>query len=113
MSTPLEDVVAAAEETAAEQRRIAQVARTMERHRTRGSSWAEVLDREDGANLVDLLRRSGRRIGDATAAFTHALAAELHAEGASHRTIARRLGVSHQRVSMMLDQQRRATSTSG
>lgn len=111
MNSALEDVAVAAEQVADEQRSIADLARTLHRRRAEGWSWARILDEEDAAGLVDLLRRSARRIGDATAAFTRSLAVELHAEGASHRSIARRLGVSHQRVSAMIDQQRRSTTS--
>lgn len=102
MSSALEDVAAAAEEVAEDQRQIARRARSMQRQREQGRSWADILDRQQSPPLLELLRRSGRRLGEATARFAQTLAAELSAEGASRRQVARRLSVSHQRVTAML-----------
>lgn len=113
MTSALDDLAATADETAADQRRIAHLARTARRRRAQGWSWAQILDREEGARLVELLRQSGRRIAETAAGFTRSLAAELRSEGASHRAIASRLGVSHQRVSAMLDDHRRSGASAG
>lgn len=57
--------------------------------------------------MIDLLRRSTRRLTDATGRFSKLLAGGLASEGASRRQIAGRLGVSHQRITAMLKGERR------
>jgi hypothetical protein len=74
----------------------------MARKRDRGMSWRAILDREDAPALIDLLRRSATNLASAIARFTHAMARALKAEGESHRSIAQRLRVSHQRVGKLL-----------
>ncbi|MCA1842831.1 MAG: hypothetical protein LC792_06485 [Actinobacteria bacterium] len=107
MSSVLEDVAAAADVVADDQRRIARRARAMQRQRDRGWSWGQILDGESAPGLLELLRRSGRRAAEATGRFAQMVAAGLTVEGASRRQIARRLAVSHQRVSAMLNGGRR------
>src|SRR5256885_15920817 len=104
MSNALKELAVAADEIADDQRRIARAARSMERLRDRGWSWSKIVDGQRSPTIVDLLRRSGRRLSDATARFTRALAAELGEEGESHRQIGRRLGVTRQRVSAVVDE---------
>lgn len=62
MSTALELVATAADDVAADQRRVARRARAMQRLRDRGWSWAKVLDREAEPGLLELLRSSARRL---------------------------------------------------
>ena len=106
MSNTLEEVADAADAVAEDQQRIAQHAREMHEQRRRGWSWRRVLDEESAPGIVELLRRSGKRLAGATASLTRALARELGNEGESRRQIARRLGVSHQRVTAMLNHHR-------
>jgi plasmid maintenance system antidote protein VapI len=54
-----------------------------------------------------MLRRNGRHLAEATRRLSRTFATGLSAEGASHRQIARRLNVTHQRVSAILNGQRR------
>jgi hypothetical protein len=103
LSTALDDLAEAADEAADDQRAVARRARTMQAQRDRGWSWSRILDREPAPGLVALLRRSGRRVGEATASFTRRLALGLTEEGETRRHIGRRLGVTHQRVTAMLD----------
>ncbi len=103
MTSALEEVAAAADEMADEQRRIARTARALQRRRDRGQSWTAILDSEPGPGLVQRLRSSALRLAEAAGRFMAAVAAGLHREGESHRAIARRLGVSHQRVTTMLN----------
>jgi transcriptional regulator with XRE-family HTH domain len=110
MSSALDEVAVVADKVADDQRRVARRARTMQRQRAMGWSWAKILDAEDGPPLVDVLRRSGRRLAEATGRLAQALAAGLTAEGESHRQVARRLGVTHQRISAMLKGERRTRS---
>ena len=107
MSSALKEVAVVADEVADDQRRVARRARAMQHKRAAGWSWAKILDDEDGLPLVDELRRSGRRLADVTGRLAQALAAGLSAEGESRRQIARRLGVTHQRISAMLKGERR------
>jgi hypothetical protein len=107
MRTALEDLAAAADEVADDQRIAARRARQMQGQRDRGWSWAKILDREPAPGLVELLRRSGRRLAAATSRVAGLLAAELRDEGESRRQIGRRLGVTHQRVTAMLNGARR------
>ncbi len=108
MSTALAEVATAAEDVAGQQRRIARRARAMERQRDRGQSWVEILDREAEPGLLSLLRRSARRLGAAAGELAQALARGLAGEGESRRQIARRLGVTHQRITAMLRSEPRA-----
>ena len=102
MSVALEEVAAAADGIADDQRRVARRARTMQRQRDRGWSWARILDDERGPGLLGLLRSSARRLSESTARSAKTLARGLAEEGESRRQIARRLGVSHQRITAML-----------
>lgn len=98
----LETIAAAADATADEQRVVARTARRMQRDRDRGATWSEVLRRDDAAGLVARLRNSARRLRDASTALAGLLSRGLSDEGESRRTIASRLGVSHQRVTALL-----------
>ncbi|MCA1847094.1 MAG: hypothetical protein LC792_28665 [Actinobacteria bacterium] len=103
MVSALDEVAAAADEVADDQRRVARQARTMQRLRDRGWSWGRILDREAAPGLLESLRRSIRRLTTATGRLAQTLAAGLTAEGESRRRIGRRLGVTHQRVSAMVN----------
>lgn len=102
MSSALEEVAATAEEVASDQRRVARRARTMQRRRDQGWSWARILDREGAPGLLELLRGSTRRLSGVTGRLARVLARELSGEGESQRRIAQRLGVTHQRISTLL-----------
>ena len=106
MGSALEELAAAADEVAEDQRRVARRARAMQRQRDRGRSWTTILAEDPPPGLVGLVRESGRHMAEAAAHFTRALAAELSAEGESRRRIARVLGVTHQRVTAMLKGER-------
>jgi hypothetical protein len=102
MSNVLEEVADAADDVADEQRQVARGARAMQRRRDRGWSWARILHEEAAPGVVVLLRRSTRRLAAATGRLTQALVAGLSGEGESRRKIARRLGVTHQRISAIV-----------
>lgn len=110
MTAALEELAAAADEVADDQRRVARRARAMQRQRDRGRSWADILDGESEPRLLGLLRGSTRRLADSTARLAQTLAHGLVREGESRRQIARRLGVTHQRISAMLTQGRPAAA---
>jgi hypothetical protein len=102
MGSVLDEVAAAADEVADSQRRVARRARTMQRRRDSGWSWARILDWEPEPGILELSRHSARRLSDAVGRLAQALASGLSAEGESRRQIGRRLTVSHQRVTAML-----------
>jgi hypothetical protein len=104
----LEGVAAAAEEVADQQRQVARQARSMQQRRDRGVSWARILDEQTSPTFLERLRHSCRRLTDASGRASRTLIAGLILEGESRRKIARRLGVSHQRVSAMLNTTRRS-----
>jgi hypothetical protein len=107
MRSALEDVAVAADEVADHQRQVARRARAMQRRRDQGWSWSRLLDYDPDPGLLELLRRSGRRLSEATGDLAQAVASGLSGEGLSHRQVARRLAVSRQRVSAMLKCDRR------
>lgn len=102
MSTPLEELADAADRAARDQRRIASTARRLGRERRQGASWSDLLDRDERPGLVQLVAQSARHVTEMTNRFRHSLVKALTSEGLSTRDIARRLGVSHQRISAML-----------
>lgn len=97
----LEDVAAAADRVATEQRQVARRARTMQRQRDRGWSWAEILDRDPAPGIFQLVRTSTKRLA-AAARLGRTVATGLASEGESRRRIASRVGVTHQRITAML-----------
>jgi hypothetical protein len=103
MTSALEELSAVADEVANDQRGVARRARAMQIQRDKGWSWARILEREPSPGLLELLRRSGRRLSEVTGSFAQTLAAGLTAEGESRRQVGRRLSVTHQRVSAMLN----------
>lgn len=103
MSTgTLEGVADAVEAAASEQRQVAKDVRRMERERARGWSWSRILDDQRAATVLERLRGSARRLGEAAGGLSSTVARGLAEEGESHRKIARRLGVTHQRVTAVL-----------
>ena len=103
MDAFLEVVADTAEEVAADQAEVANQARSMQEARNRGASWSELVDGQGGIRLLDRLRSTGRKLAAATGRLSLGLAEGLRSEGLSHRAIARRLGVTHQRVSALLN----------
>lgn len=103
MGSVLEEVAAAADEVADDQRQVARRARAMQRRRDSGWSWARILDREPEPGILELSRHSARRLSEAVGRLAQALASGLSTEGESRRQIGRRLAVSHQRITAMLN----------
>ncbi len=98
----LDDVAEAADDVADDQREVARRARSMQREHDRGRPWGQILDGEGGPTIIDLMRRSVRRLSTARRQLTSAIAHGLNDEGESHRKIAARFGVTRQRVSSLL-----------
>lgn len=102
MSGALEQVATTAESIADEQREVASQARTLERLRRRGWTWAQIFERQETPSVIALLRSSGRKLATITRLVSRVLAQGMNSEGQSRREIARRLEVTHQRVSTIL-----------
>lgn len=99
---PLDEVAAKAEQVAADQMAVAERAREMQSRREQGWSWSQILDRQPPPGIVELLRRSRQHLSAAASTMTAAIAAALSADGYTRRQIASRLGVTHQRVTAIL-----------
>lgn len=98
----LERVADTAEQVAEDQQALARRARTMQRQRARGWSWSQVLDSQPSPGVIELLRKSRQAVTSLASGFSAILARELSHEGESRRQIARRLQVTHQRVTALL-----------
>ena len=92
-----------AERTSAEQQLIADSARAMTEEHQRGRSWAAIMAGEGQPSVVVLLGSSLRRLSETSSRVRGAVAAALVKEGLSTRQIAAHLGVTHQRISAMLN----------
>jgi hypothetical protein len=113
MGSALEDVADAADAVADDQRTVARQARSMQRLRDCGWTWSQILDREGSPGLLTVLRGSARTLSAALGRLAHTVAQGLATEGESRRQIAQRLGVTHQRVSAMLNGNRDDRGTVG
>lgn len=102
MAAELDRVVEHAEAAKADQQQMARRARVMQRRRADGWSWGKILDREPGPGVFGLARRSATHTAEAARVLAQTVVGGLAAEGESRRQIARRLGVTHQRVSALL-----------
>ena len=102
MTSALEELARAADDTARDQQRLARRARDMVRQRGRGRAWSTILETGRQPGALELLSTSTRRLVSIGGRFRQALARALTAEGRSTRRIAGDLGVTHQRVSAIL-----------
>lgn len=100
----MEQLATDAEEIADQQREVASQARAMQRLRRRGWPWARILDQEKPPGLVARLRATSRRLTQLTTRLSRTFATAMATEGLSRREIARRLGITHQRVTALLKQ---------
>ena len=102
MARALEEFATEVDAVADEQHQIARDARRLHQEHERGQSMSELLGSADAGQMLKLVRSSGRRLASATGNLMRALARELSKEGLSHRKIGRLLGVTHQRVTTIL-----------
>jgi DNA invertase Pin-like site-specific DNA recombinase len=98
----LEGLAETVEENAREERLLARRIRQLRAGRAAGRSWHSLLDREGPPPVLELSSRILRRATDASVVLRRRLAAGLRAEGGTLPAIARRFGVTHQRISTLL-----------
>jgi hypothetical protein len=103
LATALRHLAESAEKTLAEQQVIAHSARAMAEERRRGRSWAAILAGVGQPSILTLLGSSLRRLSQTSSRVRTGVATALANEGLSTRQIAAHLGVTHQRVSAMLN----------
>ena len=99
----LTEVAEAADEIALDQQRLARRARSMKRQSELGRSWSQILQSERQPGLLVLMTRSARRLHEVSSRLRPALGQVLMHEGLSTRQIAKMFGVTHQRISAMLN----------
>jgi hypothetical protein len=109
VSPTLDRVADAADDLARDHKLVARRARTMQRQRDRGWTWSRILDSEKRPGLLELLRQVSKRTADLVGTTAITFAKSLTREGESRRQIAKRLGVTHQRVSALLNGRRRTS----
>lgn len=98
----LDGLAETVEENARDERVLARRIRQLRAGRAAGRSWHTLLAGDRGSRLLELPTRILRRATEASVAIRRLLAAGLRGEGATIPTIARRFGVTHQRVSALL-----------
>jgi len=97
----LDQLAGRIEDEARSVRHLAGRLRQLRAGRARGRSWEELVDgRRPG--VLDLVDQAVRRLTESSAALRRVLVRGLRAEGATMPAIAQVLGVSHQRVSVLL-----------
>ena len=79
-------------------KRIAQLRRS----RSKGASYAEIVSSKDGPLIVQLLTESSTALDTSGANVRRAEALALYAEGLTMEQIAKRFGVTRQRISTLL-----------
>jgi len=82
---------------------ILERARHIDRQLRAGTAWAAIVEAEEPPLIVELLTESIERLHTASSRFRRAEAHALHTQGLSRQDIARRFGVSRQRVSTLLN----------
>jgi hypothetical protein len=110
LASALERAADTADAQAEAQHHAAELARAAAREERAGLSDAAG---EPRVRLVlDILARNAERMADVVGHLRRAWAATLTAQGLSARQVAARLGVSHQRVSVLLRNHDRTASSS-
>jgi hypothetical protein len=98
----LDGLAETVEKNARDERLLARQLRQLRAGRAAGRSWHTLLDGERGARLLELPTQILRRATEVSVVVRRRLAAGLRSEGATVPAIARRFGVTHQRISALL-----------
>lgn len=96
------ELAGAIEENARDERLLARRPRRLSSGRAAGRSWRRLLDSEPDPGSLVVVGRILGRLSTASGGFRRALARSVHDEGEPVAAIARRFGVTHQRVSTIL-----------
>ena len=97
----LDDLAARFEDEARSVRHVAGRLRQLRAGRARGRSWEEIIEGRR-LGVLDLVDQAVRRLTESSATLRRLLVRGLRTEGATMPAIAQVLGVSHQRVSVLL-----------
>jgi hypothetical protein len=100
----LNDFAATIEQSATEQRALAKRARRLGRARSRGRTWSDVVSSDGSPALPAESTWLTARLAAANTRVRRALARALRSEGMGIEQIARKFGVTHQRISRILAQ---------
>ncbi len=98
----LDGLADAAEDSARDEQRLARRIRQLRAGRADGRSWRDLLSGDRGAGVLQLASRILNRVTECSGCLRRVLAAGLRSEGATMAAIAGLFGVSHQRVSALL-----------
>lgn len=102
----LEQAAHGLDEVAAEAGEAAELLRDVGERRRRGRSWRELLDGSRTRALLHLTGSASKRLSSVAARLRRAIARALVAHGLRVGEVAKELGVSHQRVSALLSEER-------
>ena len=100
--TALEQVSAALAASEGRARQIVERGEYLARQRAAGQSWRDITESESNPRTADLLRDSMEAILRANSRYRRALVRELYADGATMQRIAELLGITRQRVAVLL-----------
>lgn len=101
----LDGVEEAVAQNMEEERVLVRRVRALRAAKRRGGTWSDVLAGETAPGALALVGRVLGRMSAASGTLRRALARSLRAEGQNIPAIARRFGVTHQRISSLLRDQ--------
>jgi hypothetical protein len=102
----LTSLVQALEDNVESSRLAVQRAKTVEQLRTEGHAYREIVLETGRPLVVEIVTANLQRLGEAGATLRHAEARALHGEGLTMQQIAELFGVSRQRISAILREDR-------
>ena len=105
MGRPLNDLADTADEVAADTQQIAGKLRKMDAQREQGWTWKQIIDRDTGPRLPELISRASRKLATVGRNLQETVAQGLASEGRSHGRIAEYFNISRQRISKLLSRQ--------
>lgn len=98
----LEGLSQALEEMSSDQRLLQQRLKELQRQRSEGRAWRDILGEEDGPGTMQIVSRMLACLAKASGTLRKELVDTLRREGVSIPAIAKLFGVTHQRVSNLL-----------